>query len=100
MRKNRAVVRPVVKDPVYNSELVTQLVNKVLLDGKKSTAERIVYGALEACREKTRSVPSRRLWATSARTWRSVPVVSVAPPTRCRSRSVRAVPTPWLCVGW
>ena len=57
MRKNRAVVRPVVKDPVYNSELVTQLVNKVLLDGKKSTAERIVYGALEACREKTGTDP-------------------------------------------
>ena len=53
MRKNRAPQRPVVKDPVYSSELVTQLVNKVLLDGKKSTAERIVYGALEACREKT-----------------------------------------------
>ncbi|HHU67072.1 30S ribosomal protein S7 [Corynebacterium sp.] len=57
MRKNRAVVRPVVKDPVYNSEIVTQLVNKVLIDGKKSTAERIVYGALEACREKTGTDP-------------------------------------------
>ena len=57
MRKNRAPERPVVKDPVYNSELVTQLVNKVLLDGKKSTAERIVYGALEACREKTGTDP-------------------------------------------
>ena len=53
MRNNRAPQRPVVKDPVYSSELVTQLVNKVLLDGKKSTAERIVYGAMEICREKT-----------------------------------------------
>ena len=57
MRKNAAPKRPVVKDPVYSSEVVTQLVNKVLLDGKKSTAERIVYGALEACREKTRTDP-------------------------------------------
>ena len=57
MRKNRAPERPVVKDPVYSSEVVTQLVNKVLLDGKKSTAERIVYGALEACREKTGTDP-------------------------------------------
>lgn len=57
MRKNAAPKRPVVKDPVYNSELVTQLVNKVLLDGKKSTAERIVYGALEMCREKTGTEP-------------------------------------------
>ena len=57
MRKNAAPKRPVVKDPVYNSEQVTQLVNKVLQDGKKSTAERIVYGALESCREKTGTDP-------------------------------------------
>ena len=57
MRKNAAPKRPVVKDPVYNSEQVTQLVNKVLQDGKKSTAERIVYGALEVCREKTGTEP-------------------------------------------
>ncbi|SDM09278.1 SSU ribosomal protein S7P [Corynebacterium mycetoides] len=57
MRKQQAPKRPVVKDPVYNSEIVTQLVNKILLDGKKSTAERIVYGALEICREKTGTDP-------------------------------------------
>ncbi|MEZ2121709.1 MULTISPECIES: 30S ribosomal protein S7 [unclassified Corynebacterium] len=57
MRKSAAPKREVVKDPVYNSEVVTQLVNKVLLDGKKSTAQRIVYGALEACREKTGTDP-------------------------------------------
>jgi small subunit ribosomal protein S7 len=44
-------------DPVYSSPLVTQLVNKVLLNGKRSVAERIVYGALEGCREKTGSDP-------------------------------------------
>jgi len=44
-------------DPVYGSPLVSQLVNKVLLDGKKSTAERIVYSALEGCREKTGNDP-------------------------------------------
>jgi len=42
---------------VYGDVLVTQLVNKVLRDGKKSTAERIVYGALEQCREKTGTDP-------------------------------------------
>ena len=57
MRKNAAPKRPVVKDPVYNSEQVTMLVNKILQDGKKSTAERIVYGALEQCREKTGTDP-------------------------------------------
>jgi len=52
-RKGPAPKRPLVVDPVYGSTLVTQLVNKVLLDGKKSTAEAIVYNALEGCREKT-----------------------------------------------
>ncbi|AZA14425.1 30S ribosomal protein S7 [Corynebacterium choanae] len=57
MRKSRAPQRPIVKDPVYGSEIVSQLVNKVLLDGKKSTAERIVYQALEICKEKTGTDP-------------------------------------------
>ena len=52
-RKGPAPKRPLVVDPVYASQLVTQLVNKALLDGKKSTAEAIVYGALEGCREKS-----------------------------------------------
>ena len=56
-RKGPAPKHPVVVDPVYNSPLVTALVNKVLVDGKKSTAERIVYGALEGCRDKTSSDP-------------------------------------------
>ena len=56
-RKGPAPKRPVVVDPVYNSPLVTQLVNKVLNDGKKSVAERIVHGALEGCREKTGADP-------------------------------------------
>jgi len=56
-RKGPAAKRPIVTDPVYQSQLVTQLVNKVLLDGKKSTAERIVYGALEGTREKTGNDP-------------------------------------------
>ena len=56
-RKGPAPKHPVVVDPVYNSPLVTALVNKVLRDGKKSTAERIVYGALEGCRDKTGTDP-------------------------------------------
>ena len=56
-RKGPAGKRPVVVDPVYQSALVTSLVNKVLLDGKKSTAESIVYGALEGCREKSGQDP-------------------------------------------
>ncbi len=56
-RKGPAAKRPVIVDPVYGSPVVTQLVNKILLDGKKSTAERIVYGALEGCRDKTGGDP-------------------------------------------
>ncbi|GFG73140.1 30S ribosomal protein S7 [Mycobacterium botniense] len=56
-RKGPAPKRPLVNDPVYGSQLVTQLVNKVLLKGKKSLAERIVYGALEQAREKTGTDP-------------------------------------------
>ena len=56
-RKGPAPKHPVAVDPVYSSPLVTSLVNKVLLRGKKSTAERIVYGALEGCRDKTGNDP-------------------------------------------
>ncbi|WP_033342865.1 30S ribosomal protein S7 [Catenuloplanes japonicus] len=56
-RKGPAPRRPLTPDPVYNSPLVTQLVNKILADGKRQLAERIVYGALEGCREKTGTDP-------------------------------------------
>lgn len=56
-RKGPAPRRPIVADPVYNSPLVTQLVNKILLDGKRSVAQSIVYGALEGCRDKTGTDP-------------------------------------------
>ena len=56
-RKGPAPKRPLVVDPVHNSPLVTQLVNTILLDGKKSIAETIVYGALEGAKQKTGSDP-------------------------------------------
>jgi small subunit ribosomal protein S7 len=56
-RKGPAPKHPVVTDPVYGSPLVTSLINKVLLSGKRSVAERIVYGALEGCREKSGTDP-------------------------------------------
>ena len=56
-RKGPAPKRPIDIDPVYNSPLVTSLVNKVLSDGKRSVAERIVYGALEGCRERNGADP-------------------------------------------
>jgi small subunit ribosomal protein S7 len=56
-RKGPAPKRPLDVDPVYGSPVVTQLVNKVLQDGKKQVAQRIVYTALEGCREKTGTDP-------------------------------------------
>src|ERR1700755_3511797 len=56
-RKGPAPKRPLISDPVYASPLVTQLVNKVLKDGKRSLAESIVYGALEGTRDKTGTDP-------------------------------------------
>ena len=46
-RRRRAEKRPIQKDPRFNSELITKLINRVMLDGKKSTAQTIVYGALD-----------------------------------------------------
>ena len=56
-RKGPAAKRPLAIDPVYNSPVVTQLINKVLLSGKRSKAESVVYGDLEGCREKTGTDP-------------------------------------------
>ena len=56
-RKGPAGKRPLVADPVYSSPLVTALINKVLLNGKRSLAQNVVYGALEGCREKTGTDP-------------------------------------------
>ena len=60
-RKGPAGKRPIVNDPVYGSPVVTQLINKVLLDSKRSKAESVVYGALEGCREKTGTDPVQTL---------------------------------------
>jgi small subunit ribosomal protein S7 len=56
-RKGPAVRREIQPDPIYQNVLVTQLINKVLLSGKRSLAERIVYKALEDISEKTANDP-------------------------------------------
>jgi len=56
-RKGPAPKRPLHSDPVYGAPIVTQLVNKVLVRGKRSVAEKIVYQALEGCRDKTGTDP-------------------------------------------
>ena len=52
-RRGRVTKRDVLQDPVYNSKLVTRLVNNIMLDGKKGVAQKIVYGAFEKVADKT-----------------------------------------------
>ena len=58
MRKRRAVKRDVLADPVYNSKLVTRLINQIMKDGKKGTAQTILYNAFDLVKEKTGQEPT------------------------------------------
>ncbi len=51
-RRNSAVKKPVLPDPIYKSKTVTKLINQVMYDGKKGLAQRIVYGAFDIIKEK------------------------------------------------
>ena len=53
MRKKRATKRDVLADPIYNSKVVTKLVNHIMKDGKKGTAQNIIYDAFDIVKEKT-----------------------------------------------
>ena len=55
MRRNKAVLRPVVPDPRFNSAVVSKFVNNVMKNGKKSVAEKIVYGAFEEAGQRSGS---------------------------------------------
>ena len=57
MRKRRAVKRDVLADPIYNSKLVTKLINQIMMDGKKGTAQTILYNAFDIVKEKTGKDP-------------------------------------------
>lgn len=57
MRKRRAVKRDVLADPMYNSKLVTKLINRIMLDGKKGIAQTILYDAFDIIKEKTGKEP-------------------------------------------
>ena len=56
-RRNAAVKREVLPDPLYSSVLVTKVVNQVMVDGKKGIAQGLVYGAFEVIKEKTGQEP-------------------------------------------
>ncbi|MCI7083614.1 MAG: 30S ribosomal protein S7 [Tenericutes bacterium] len=57
MRKRQAIKRDVLADPIYNSKMITKLINGIMLDGKKGTAQKILYDALDIVKEKTNNDP-------------------------------------------
>ncbi len=57
MRKRRAIKRDVLPDPIYNSKVVSKLINQIMQDGKKGTAQRILYEAFDIIKEKTGKDP-------------------------------------------
>ena len=57
MRKRRAEIRDVLPDPIYKSKVVTKLVNRIMLDGKKGVAEKILYEAFDIVKTKTGQDP-------------------------------------------
>ena len=79
MRRNSATIRVVEPDAVYRSRLVQQVINKVMLDGKKSTAETIVYDALAIIAEKTGKDPVEAL---------ELSIKALTPALEVRSRRV------------
>ena len=54
MRKRRAVKRDVLPDPLYNSKIVTKLINQIMIDGKRGTAQTILYDAFKMVEDKTK----------------------------------------------
>ena len=63
-RKGNVAKRDVLPDPIYNSKLVTRLINKIMLDGKKGTAETILYNAFKKIEAKTQK-PAMDVFATA-----------------------------------
>ena len=59
MRKRRAELRDVLPDPLYNSKVITKLINQIMQDGKKGTAQKILYGAFDIIKEKTNEEPMK-----------------------------------------
>jgi small subunit ribosomal protein S7 len=78
-RRAAAQIRPVEPDPVHRSRLVSQVINKVMLDGKKPTAEKIVYDALAIIAERTGKEPIEQLEAS---------IKALTPALEVRSRRV------------
>ena len=78
-RKRKAPVRKVYPDPKFRSELISKFINCIMYDGKRSTAERILYGALEKIKETNKQDPIKTF---------NDAIGNVKPNVECRSRRV------------
>src|SRR5919201_2316813 len=102
-RRAAATLRPIEPDPVFRSKLVQQVINRVMLDGKKSKAERIVYDALAILGERTGKDPVEAL-ETSIKALtpvlevrsRRVGGASYQVPVEVPQRRARTLAVPWL----
>jgi len=102
-RRAAAQVRPVEADPIHRSKLVQQVINKVMLDGKKSIAERIVYDALAVLGERSEKDPIETLEASikvltpslEVRS-RRVGVATYQVPVEVPARRARTLAVRWL----
>ena len=102
-RRNRPERRPIAPDPRFNSVALQQFINKVMMNGKKGTAERIVYGAMEHLQERTRQDPldvfQQAMRNVTPQMGGSSPAASAAPPIRSPSRSAPTAAPPSPSAG-
>ena len=97
-RRGNVAKRDVLPDPMYNSKLVTRLINNIMYDGKKGVAQKIVYEAFEIVEEKT---GKNALEVFEQAMENVMPSLEVKARTiRFRSRFVRRDVRPWVCAGW
>src|SRR5580704_8681615 len=95
-RRAAAQIRPVEADPIHRSKLVQQVINKVMLDGKKSTAERIVYDALALIGERSDKDPIEALTPTLEVKSRRVGGATYQVPVEVAPRRARTLAVRWL----
>src|ERR1700722_9662479 len=102
-RRAPAQIRPVEADPIHRSKLVQQVINKVMLDGKKSTAERIVYDELALLAERSEKEPVETLEASITSLTATLEVNSLRVggatyqfPVEVASRRARTLAVRWL----
>ena len=106
-RRGNVPKREILPDPIYNSVLVTKLVNSIMLDGKKGVAQKVVYGAFDMVKEKTGKEPLEVFTTAMDNIMPSLEVkarrvggaTGVPPPTRCPWTSVPPGGRRWASAG-